>query len=321
MEDGMKKSGLLVCLLLSLFFAVSCGSAEEADRSRVYNIYVMNKDETKLSANEYEVKGGSQEEVIDELLEQLTTTPERMEYKAPLSGSFELLGYSLDGGQLVLNFDERYRTLPPTTEVLARAATVRTMTQVKGVDYVSFQIRSNPLLDMSGNVIGSMSADMFIDNTESEMNSRERVKIRLYFANAEGDRLIETNRTLEYSRYSTNISMERLVVEQLIGGPSEQVKDKVYPTMNPETKVIGVTLKDGTCYVNLSEHFLTQIYNVSSDVAIYSLVNTLVELPNVGRVQIAVNGDSNVMFRENTSLSATYERNLDLVTTVQQGGN
>ena len=317
----MKKSGLLVCLLLSLFFAVSCGSAEEADRSRVYNIYVMNKDETKLSANEYEVKGGSQEEVIDELLEQLTTTPERMEYKAPLSGSFELLGYSLDGGQLVLNFDERYRTLPPTTEVLARAATVRTMTQVKGVDYVSFQIRSNPLLDMSGNVIGSMSADMFIDNTESEMNSRERVKIRLYFANAEGDRLIETNRTLEYSRYSTNISMERLVVEQLIGGPSEQVKDKVYPTMNPETKVIGVTLKDGTCYVNLSEHFLTQIYNVSSDVAIYSLVNTLVELPNVGRVQIAVNGDSNVMFRENTSVSATYERNLDLVTTVQQGGN
>lgn len=214
----MKKSGLLVYLLLSLFFAVSCGSAEEADRSRVYNIYVMNKDETKLSANEYEVKGGSQEEVIDELLEQLTTTPERMEYKAPLSGSFELLGYSLDGGQLVLNFDERYRTLPPTTEVLARAATVRTMTQVKGIDYVSFQIRSNPLLDMSGNVIGSMSADMFIDNTESEMNSRERVKIRLYFANAEGDRLIETNRTLEYSRYSTNISMERLVVEQLIGG-------------------------------------------------------------------------------------------------------
>lgn len=317
----MKKSGLLVCLLLGLFFAASCGSEEEADRSRVYNIYVMNKDETKLSANEYEIKGGSQEEIIDELLEQLTTTPERMEYKAPLSGSFELLGYSLDGGQLVLNFDERYRTLPPTTEVLARAATVRTMTQVKGIDYVSFQIRSNPLLDMSGNVIGSMSADMFIDNTESEMNSRERVKIRLYFANAEGDRLIETNRTLEYSRYSTNISMERLVVEQLIGGPSEQVKDKVYPTMNPETKVIGVTLKDGTCYVNLSEHFLTQIYNVSSDVAIYSLVNTLVELPNVGRVQIAVNGDSNVMFRENTSLSATYERNLDLVTTVQQGGN
>ena len=221
----------------------------------------------------------------------------------------------MEEGQLVLNFDERYKALPPTTEVLVRAAAVRTLTQVKGVDYVSFQVRSNPLLDTSGNVIGSMSADMFIDNTESEMNSRERVKIRLYFANAQGDKLIETNRTLEYSRYSTNISMERLVVEQLIGGPSEQVKDKVYPTMNPETRVVGVTVKDGTCYVNLNENFLTQIYNVSSDVVIYSIVNSLVELPNVSRVQIAVNGDSNVMFRDSASLSVTYERNLDLITT------
>ncbi len=311
----MKKKILLLGLLLCLLSVVSCGNEETMDKSRVYNIYVMNKDETKLSANEYAAVGESREEIIEELLDQLTATPERMEYKAPLSGNFELLGYSLEEGQLVLNFDERYKALPPTTEVLVRAAAVRTLTQVKGVDYVSFQVRSNPLLDTSGNVIGSMSADMFIDNTESEMNSRERVKIRLYFANAQGDKLIETNRTLEYSRYSTNISMERLGVEQLIGGPSEQVKDKVYPTMNPETRVVGVTVKDGTCYVNLNENFLTQIYNVSSDVVIYSIVNSLVELPNVSRVQIAVNGDSNVMFRDSASLSVTYERNLDLITT------
>ena len=311
----MKKKILLLGLLLCLLSVVSCGNEETMDKSRVYNIYVMNKDETKLSANEYAAVGESREEIIEELLDQLTATPERMEYKAPLSGNFELLGYSLEEGQLVLNFDERYKALPPTTEVLVRAAAVRTLTQVKGVDYVSFQVRSNPLLDTSGNVIGSMSADMFIDNTESEMNSRERVKIRLYFANAQGDKLIETNRTLEYSRYSTNISMERLVVEQLIGGPSEQVKDKVYPTMNPETRVVGVTVKDGTCYVNLNENFLTQISNVSSDVVIYSIVNSLVELPNVSRVQIAVNGDSNVMFRDSASLSVTYERNLDLITT------
>lgn len=312
----MKKKILRLSVFLCLLFAVSCGDGEAEDKSQVYNIYVMNKEETKIWANEYVAAGISREAVIEELLERLTTAPERMEYKAPLSGNFKLLGYSLEEGQLILNFDEQYKAQPATTEVLVRAAVVRTLTQVKGVDYVSFQVRSSSLLDTAGNVIGSMSADMFIDNTESEMNSRERVKIRLYFANEEGDKLIETNRTLEYSRYSTNLSMERLVVEQLIGGPSEQVKDKVYPTMNPETRVVGVTVKDGTCYVNLNENFLTQIYNVSSDVAIYSLVNSLVELPNVSRVQIAVNGDSNVMFRDNASLSATYERNLDLITAV-----
>ena len=114
---------------------------------------------------------------------------------------------------------------------------------------------------------------------------------------------------------NTNVSMERLVVEQLIGGPSEQVKDKVFPTINPDTKIISVTVRDGTCYVNLSESFLTQIYSVTSEVTIYSIVNSLVELSNINRVQIAVNGDSNVMFRENTSLAVTYGRNLDIVTT------
>ena len=259
-------------------------------------------------------QGTEQEALIEELLTQLTETPEKLDYRAPLSGNFELLGYTLEEKQLVLNFDEQYKGLSPTTEVLARAAVVRTMTQIKGIDYVSFQVRSAPLTDLAGNVIGIMSADMFIDNAESEINSAEKVKVRLYFANEAGDKLIETNRTLVYNS-NTNVSMERLVVEQLIGGPSEQVKDKVVPTINPDTKIISVTVRDGTCYVNLSESFLTQIYSVTSEVTIYSIVNSLVELSNINRVQIAVNGDSNVMFRENTSLAVTYGRNLDIVTT------
>ena len=297
----MKKVLWLFCLMLFFPVMMSCGKKEQVDKSRIYDIYVINKGETKISANEYNAENTDQDALIDELLAQLMAVPEKLEYNAPLAGHFALLGYSMEGGQLILNF-------------LTRAAVVRTMTQIEGVDYVSFQIRSNPLTDAADNVIGIMSADMFIDNTESEINAREKVRIRLYFANEAGDKLIETNRTLVYS---TNIAMEKLVVEQLIGGPSEQVKDKVYPTINPETKIIGVTVKDGTCYVNLNENFLTQIYNVTSDVTIYSIANSLVELPNVNRVQIAINGDSNVMFRENTSLTVTFERNLDMVTTIE----
>ena len=310
----MKKRWGLACLLLCLVFSISCGSREQSDRSRIYNIYALNKEETRIYSSEYEAESTEQDALIEELLAQLTAMPEKPEYRAPLSGNFELIGYSVEEKQLILNFDEQYKGLPTTTEVLARAAVVRTMTQIRGIDYVSFQVRSAPLTDSSGNVVGIMSADMFIDNAESEMNSKEKVKVRLYFANETGDKLIETNRTLVYNS-STNVSMERLVVEQLIGGPSEQVKDKAFPTVNPETKIVSVAVRDGTCYVNLNENFLTQIYNVSSEVTIYSIVNSLAELPNVNKVQIAVNGDSNVMFRENTSLAVTFGRNLDIVTT------
>ena len=74
-----------------------------------------------------------------------------------------------------------------------------------------------------------------------------------------------------------------------------------------------MTVKDGTCYVNLSNEFLSQPYNVASDVTIYSITNSLVELSNVNRVQISVNGETNISYRENMSLNNVFERNLDIL--------
>ncbi len=310
----MKKNIIFLCLTFTLLFVVACGKTEQVDKSKLYDIYRINKDETKISSSTYEVKNTEKEALIDEMLEQLSQTPEELDYKAPLSGNFELLNYSLEEQQLILSFDEHYKDMPSTTEVLIRAAIVRTMTQIEGIDYVSFLIKNNPLSDEAGNVVGIMSADMFINNTGTEFNSYEKVTLRLYFANKEGDKLIETNRKLVYS---TNISMEKLVVEQLIGGPSEKVKEKVFSTINPNTKIISVTVKDGICYVNLNENFLNQNLKVTSDVTIYSLTNSLVELPNVNKVQIVVNGDMNVMYRENISLATPFERNLDIITQLE----
>ena len=313
----MKKAVRIFCFMLFLLGMISCGKGETADKSHKYNIYGISKDETKLVSSEYTAQSNEQGALLVELLEQLATTPEKLEYKAPLAGNFKLLGYSVEEGTLILNFDEVYKEQPVTTEVLVRAAFVRTLTQIKGIDVVSFQIRSNPLKDASGSVIGVMSADDFMDKAESQDESRQRVKLKLYFANEQGDKLIETNRTLEYSSNVFNVSIEKLVVEQLINGPSEQVQGKVFPTINPDTKILGVTVKDGTCYVNLDDNFLTQIYNVTAEVTIYSIANSLVELPNVNRVQISIQGDSNVTYREHTSLSVAYERNLDIVTSAE----
>ena len=130
------------------------------------------------------------------------------------------------------------------------------------------------------------------------------------FTNESGERLIgvQTKPVV----YSSNISMEKLVVERLIAGPDAE-NEELYPVINPATKVLGVTVKDGTCYVNLDNGFLTQTYNVSAEVQIYSIVNSLVELPNVNKVQIEVNGNTNMIFREKISLPNVFDRNLDLV--------
>ena len=105
--------------------------------------------------------------------------------------------------------------------------------------------------------------------------------------------------------------MERLVVEQLVGGPKESAKP--LPVITPETKVISVKVKDGMCYIDFDSAFLTQIYNVTSEVAIYSIVDSVAELSNVNKVQISVNGSTNVSYKENISLSTVFERSLEIV--------
>ena len=65
--------------------------------------------------------------------------------------------------------------------------------------------------------------------------------------------------------------------------------------------------------MNLDTSFWTKSYNVSSDVMIYSIVNSLTELSSVNRVQITIDTEGAVDLKDHASLQPSYERNLDLV--------
>ena len=104
--------------------------------------------------------------------------------------------------------------------------------------------------------------------------------------------------------------MEKLVTEQVIEGPKEK---GMRPTVTPTTKILGATIKDGICYLNLSADFLTLSYPVSEEMVIYSLVNSLTELPNVNKVQISIDGESDMYFGDHILMSTIFERNLEIV--------
>lgn len=309
MRLQMKKKLLLFWLTAWAFCMTGCGAQTENTAGRAYNIYYVDNEETKIFAETYQTETTDVQALLEELLEKLAASPEKMQYKAPLAENFELLDYTWDGGQLTVNFDERYKVMDNIKEVLVRAAIVRTLSQVENVNYISFTIQNEPLTDNTGVAIGTMSADMFIDNAGNEINTYEKVNLRLYFANENGDGLVEENQRNVV--YNSNISLEKLVVEKLLEGPATSGH---YPTINPSAKINSVTVNDRICYVNLSEAFLSQPYNVTSDVTIYSITNSLVELPNINKVQISVNGETNLLYKESINLTTIFERNLDLVT-------
>lgn len=304
----MKKIGnLLLCILCLLVFG-ACGQEEE-NNANIFPVYYVSNSETKVEMHEYEMQSDSEEEQLQELMNCLSTVPDKLEYKAPFAMGFQVLDTKLEDGKFLLNVDAAYEELPATTEVLVRAAIVRTLTQIPDINYVGITVEGMQLYDNIGEAVGWMSADQFINNNGNEINTYELTRVKLYFANESGDRLIEAYRE---KYYSTNIPLERFVVEELIAGPSGQV-DGLYPTVNPATKIVNVMTKDGICYVNLDSSFLTVVNNVSTEMSIYSIVNSLVELSNINKVQILINGEIPATFSTNT-----FERNLDYVTTLEQ---
>lgn len=310
-----KKAIFFAGIFLLLFVVAACGDSGGDAPEYSYHIFYVNRDYTALLSQDYTTVNTDAAAVIEELLTCLGTVPEKLEYHAPLAGNFSLLDYHFSDGQLQLNFDSKYKEQEIITEILVRAAIVRTLSQVKEVQYVSFLVESEPLSDASGTVVGVMSADNFIDNAGNEINTYEKARIRLYFANEEGTGLTAVTRT---KIYSSNISMEKLIVEEIIKGPDQSDSGsagagKAYPVVNPDTRVLSVGVRDGICYVNLDSSFANQIYNVTPEVTIYAITNSLVELSGVNKVQISIGGETNINYRENISLSATFERNLDLV--------
>ena len=301
----MKKLNTFLLLTMLLLVAVGCGKTETVSEGPY--IYCLNKEATSIGPVSVLITGDGPEIKVEEFLAKLEETPESVDLRRTLPENVYLLNYTLDRKQLYLDFSPEYLNMDKATEVLVRAALVKTMAQIDGVSYIGFRVAGEPLMDTKGNAIGLMNENTFLDNMGSEENATKITTMNLYFANKKGDKLKVQNCVVEYN---ANVAVEKVVVEQLIAGP---VEAEYYPTIPKDTKVMSVTTKDGVCYVNLDTAFTSQGYDVLGSVTIYSIVNSLSELTGIGSVQILVNGETNINYKNNISLETTFQRNLEVI--------
>ena len=234
---------LLSGCILAVFLLAGCGNDEVSSE---YNIEYLNKDKTKIVDVPYEPETSDTDGMIKEFLAKLSSDSDNVEYRKPIPNGVEVTDYSLDGVMLSIHFDADYSSMTEVEEVLCRAAVVLTMTQISGVDCVSFYVADAPLTDIRGNIVGSMNQDSFIENPGEQINSIQCTTLKLYFANETGDGLVEETRSDVY--YSSNVSMEKLIMEQLLEGPQTEGAKSAIPA---GTKLINVSVVDGVCYVSL----------------------------------------------------------------------
>lgn len=297
---------LWILLLAIPLLMVGCRKQQQMDESG-YRIWYINQDETCLKYENKELQSKNEEGLLREMMEVMRETPTDDELKPVIPEDVELLDFDFEHNQLYLDFSPEYKKMPKVYEVLCRAAIVRTLGQIDGVEYVDFQVNGEPLTDLEGKEIGLMNEDQFIENAGEEINAYKTADLTLYFANKAGDKLVGQRVAMEYN---SNISLEKLIVEQLIAGPPFE---GAYPTIPSETKLLNISIKDNICYVNLDEGFLGTGYNVIESIPVYSIVNSLIENTDAQKVQISINGETNRMFRESINFDTIFEKNEGLI--------
>ena len=301
----MRKWLWILLLTIPLLMA-GCREQQQVDESG-YRIWYINQDETCLKYENKELQSKNEEGLLREMMEVMRETPADDELKPVIPEDVELLDFDFEHNQLYLDFSPEYKKMPKVYEVLCRAAIVRTLGQIDGVEYVDFQVNGEPLTDLEGKEIGLMNEDQFIENAGEEINAYKTADLTLYFSNKAGDKLVGQRVAMEYN---SNISLEKLIVEQLIAGPPFE---GAYPTIPSETKLLNISIKDNICYVNLDEGFLGTGYNVIESIPVYSIVNSLIENTDAQKVQISINGETNRMFRESINFDTIFGKNEGLI--------
>ena len=184
--------------MLQVFFLLAlsgCASGSvDQNTEGLTPVYYINNEETRTEAYYVSIEASDADEEINALLNALAQKDPKARYKAPLSMGFEIQKINLYEGVLTLDMSLEYKRLVFTTEVLVRAAIVRTLCNSEYVDSVCFTVDGKPLKDHSGFEVGEMDAGTFISNDGNEINTYEEADVMLYFASADGNSLISVYR-------------------------------------------------------------------------------------------------------------------------------
>ena len=303
----------LFCLIFLLFIINISGCNNQVKEQIVedenyYKIYYVNNLEDKLVSEDYFAKEDKTDKLVKELIGRLTSIPDGITLKKPIPDEVKIKDIKIKDDCVTINFSETYKQITGISEILRRACVVKTLCQIDGINKVEYTIEDQPLMYSELNPVGAMSADDFIDNTGGETTYYQNVQVSLYYTDLEGKKLFQTRHNVEFDG---TISLEELVVRQLLAGPLED--DKLSPVLPAGTKINKVSLKDGICYVDFSKEFLEGRDGVSDDVIVYSVVNSLSDIGNVSKVQFWIDGKPVSSYRETVQIDLPIERKFDII--------
>lgn len=290
-----------MALVLGAVAFSGCGKKETESK---YKIYYINEEQGEVLAESFVPSEETTQTMLEEMTEKLNK--KNAEGHTLLPENIEIQSCVDDDGMIRVDFNQEYHDLNPVDEVLLRASIVKDYVQIPNIYLVTITAEGTPIVDSQGQEIGAMSLDSFLENTGKEIMAYQYKELNLYFTNEEGNQLVPEARQVYYNG---NTPIEKVIVEQLLRGPGESGH---YATLSSDTRIVGVSVADGIAYVNLGKQFVDEALPVDAQIPIYSIVNSLIDAGNVSQVQISINGDTSLLFKDKVDMNQLFQVNHEL---------
>lgn len=296
-----KITALVMALVLGAVAFSGCGKKETESK---YKIYYINEEQGEVLAESFVPSEETTQTMLEEMTEKLNK--KNAEGHTLLPENIEIQSCVDDDGMIRVDFNREYHDLNPVDEVLLRASIVKDYVQIPNIYLVTITAEGTPIVDSQGQEIGAMSLDSFLENTGKEIMAYQYKELNLYFTNEEGNQLVPEARQVYYNG---NTPIEKVIVEQLLRGPGESGH---YATLPSDTRIVGVSVADGIAYVNLGKQFVDEALPVDAQIPIYSIVNSLIDAGNVSQVQISINGETSLLFKDKVDMNQLFQVNHEL---------
>ncbi|MCR5702179.1 MAG: GerMN domain-containing protein [Lachnospiraceae bacterium] len=307
---------LSLVMLFSLILLTACGkqakkdeTTQELNPNQIY-IYYVNLEKTDMVQSVYTLSfSETLSERVSNLIDHLKNTEVTSDCQSPIPADFTYMDRPLEvvNGTLEVSFNVIYDNVNAEGLLFFKSCVAKTLLQLDGVSNVTINLTdiANPD-EATATVSETFNEDSFT-MSYGEGGNIQRGNIVLYFASESGDTLKAYRKSVEITNTT---SLDRLVVESLIAGP---LREGYKATLSEDTVINNIAVKDGICYVDLSEEFYNMDNPLKNDIIVYSVVNSLIELPNVNKVQFLKEGEKLPFYRETMPFDGLFERNLDIV--------
>ena len=142
-----KMAGFAAAVFLGLMLT-GCQGTQKAEQSG-YKVFCRNAEATALREVQYEPEAEGGEKLVEELLSAMEGTFNRNDYQSVFPEGLTAAVSTLKDGRLTIDFNDAYKQMDDTREVLLRAAVVQTMTQITDVREVVFTVAVRAKMTLS----------------------------------------------------------------------------------------------------------------------------------------------------------------------------